>query len=1575
MYWPTISESPVPRPSSVGSTQSGSNVSTKATSSRGKNDFCVGEEMKIAVNIALERFRLSEEQKELEFPSSFTSSERAYIHKLCQSFGLKSKSKGNGASRYLTITKKDVTQSIHSNAMFHLVRNSRHQIYGLLQRCPLTAKERQELQQRLERNQFNEGLMKEMGKTTTGRLNNGIPQVPPAKIHCELTSFQQTLPIYLMKESITKAINDNKVLLIAGETGSGKTTQVPQMILDDCHLHNRPCRIFCTQPRRLCALSVAERVAAERGEKIGQTVGYQIRLESRVSPKTLLTFCTNGVLLRTLMGGEQSLATVTHVIVDEIHERDRFSDFLLIVLREVLPKMKNLKVVLMSAALNVQLFVSYFGGCNILSVPGQLFDIQEHFLEDVIKWTGYSNKEMEKGKQELAKAAKQQKNLVDWCSKQLSGLSVDDIIGSSGSGKGYTERGQLVTASISLSDAVTAEINPEKEELEPWLIKEMDQLLTEAWLTGKEDVFTQIFHLILNENVTVDYVHSETSVTPLMVAAGRGFLSIIEQLLNMGTNIFLRSSNDWSALEWAQKFEQNEVVELLEAHMAALEQAGQDETILMKQSTLLSAEDKQLLGLYHHSFDDEKVDIDLIVCLLHKIHSSSQNGAILVFLPGYDEIVSLRDRIQDDKRFSDSSRYVLYLLHSQMQSSDQKRAFKNAGPGVRKIILSTNIAETSITINDVVFVVDSGKVKEKSYDALTSVSMLKSHWISKASALQRKGRAGRCRPGVVYHLFSRVRYDSMPEYQDPEILRYPLQELCLHTKLLAPNNCLIADYLSKAPEPPASLITRNAVHVLKQIDALDSFEDLTELGHHLADLPVEPRYGKMILYSVVLKCLDPILTIACSLAYKDPFLLPPQPYQKRASAMSRRKFATGTYSDHMALLRAFQGWQKARAEGWERSFCERNYLSFSTMEMIVGMRTQLLGQLRASGFVRARGGGDIRDLNSNSENWAVVKAALCAGIYPNIMRVDRERCQLTTVKENKVRFHNMSVLGPAPNEIGPNSHNLSINRLPTDWIAFEEMTRMHRTVHVRSCTVISPVTMAIVAGPAKLPLESIRDAECAIHNVSFSGGGVGDNSINNNSSESEGEEKEDGGGKRAILKIDDWISFRLDAEAAALIVQLRLKWHSLFLRRMRSPMKLWSQLDESTIRTVVAVLTNEEQALGLQQPAGIGQRPRPMSTETVVSSGGSRRGSCDNQSGSNADDDYQNSNGEESDRKTIATYHQSTTGKHVDDKLETTSGSNNESATSSPPRNNSPQPASAAAAADQASTGAAATQQSRCGYFIMKASSNKMLVTSEEKGLWATTQNNERKIINAFKEGKTVYFIFSIQGSNHFQGIARMTGLISSEKVKDFHAPGLGGAIPVQWIKRSNISFEQCQHLINGWNDKKKVTASKDGQELEPSVGEQLMRMWDKPPSSSSSNLHSHGSTNNRSTNHSQSIVGSRMAADFSRNPDGSHQVQGSYPAWSPNQKSYNQWSNVPRGGGGSQSNQSFMGSYPRMDDTNMTQGGGGGGMQYGGYQRPKGYQNSQSPQGGISSSVMIMQRSVADSGGSKNSQLSKNSN
>ncbi|XP_039422621.1 3'-5' RNA helicase YTHDC2-like isoform X4 [Corvus cornix cornix] len=250
----------------------------------------VDEEVEMAVQLALERFR-SGDEAEMEFPSSFTSTERAFVHRLCQSLGLVSKSKGKGANRYLTVRKKDVSELTHAVMACDLALRTKHAVRSLIQSFPVTNKERTELLPRTERGSARavESENKELNKTS-GRLNDGIPQVPVKRGESEFDSFRQSLPVLEKQEEIVQTIKDNKIVLIIGETGSGKTTQIPQFILDDCYKNGAPCRVFCTQPRRLAAVAVAERVAAERREKIGQTIGYQLRLESSSASFEVLVF-------------------------------------------------------------------------------------------------------------------------------------------------------------------------------------------------------------------------------------------------------------------------------------------------------------------------------------------------------------------------------------------------------------------------------------------------------------------------------------------------------------------------------------------------------------------------------------------------------------------------------------------------------------------------------------------------------------------------------------------------------------------------------------------------------------------------------------------------------------------------------------------------------------------------------------------------------------------------------------------------------------------------------------------------------------------------------------------------------------------------------------------------------------------------------------------------------------------------------------------------------------------------------------------------------------------------------------
>lgn len=205
----------------------------------------------------------------------------------------------------------------------------------------------------------------------------------------DMQKVRRNLPAWEKRHEILELLQSNQVVVISGETGCGKSTQVPQFLLDDWmerlqKKDNSHVEIVCTQPRRLSAIGVAQRVSDERTDRLGMSVGYQIRLENKVSSSTRLTFCTTGILLRRLQG-DPLLATVTHIIVDEVHERSEESDFLLLILKELLVQRKDLKVILMSATLNATLFSKYFVKAPVLEIPGRTFPVQQIFLEDILE--------------------------------------------------------------------------------------------------------------------------------------------------------------------------------------------------------------------------------------------------------------------------------------------------------------------------------------------------------------------------------------------------------------------------------------------------------------------------------------------------------------------------------------------------------------------------------------------------------------------------------------------------------------------------------------------------------------------------------------------------------------------------------------------------------------------------------------------------------------------------------------------------------------------------------------------------------------------------------------------------------------------------------------------------------------------------------------------------------------------------------------------------------------------------------------------------------------------------------------
>lgn len=220
-------------------------------------------------------------------------------------------------------------------------------------------------------------------------------------------------------------------------------------------------------------------------------------------------------------------------------------------------------------------------------------------------------------------------------------------------------------------------------------------------------------------------------------------------------------------------------------------------------------------------------------------------------------------------------------------------------------MISTNIAETSITIDDCVFVIDSGKMKEKGYDSNRNMESLDTVWVTKANALQRKGRAGRVMSGVSIHLFTSHRYQHHLLGQPvPEIKRVPLEQLILHIKILPNfNNKTPEEVLGAVLETPTPESVESSVTRLQYVGALDKDINLTPLGHHLATLPVDVKVGKLMLYGAIFGCVDSALTIAACLSHKSPFT---SPFGKKDKVDAKKKEFSHGYSDQLTTLNAYK---------------------------------------------------------------------------------------------------------------------------------------------------------------------------------------------------------------------------------------------------------------------------------------------------------------------------------------------------------------------------------------------------------------------------------------------------------------------------------------------------------------------------------------------------------------------------------------------------------------------------------------------------------------------------------------------
>ncbi|KAF4624002.1 hypothetical protein G7Y89_g14173 [Cudoniella acicularis] len=773
----------------------------------------------------------------------------------------------------------------------------------------------------------------------------------------QLRKAKNSLPVNQHHEQIVNMVSGSTYSIITASTGSGKTTQVPQILLEDAILKGEggSTNIICSQPRRIAAMSVARRVAAERREELEDTVGYHVRFDAKTPKNTgSITFCTTGILLKQLhYHADELMDKASHIVLDEVHERNLDIDFLMLVLKNVVDRRKRSgltvpKVVLMSATFDAELFATYFGHieangvsqpCPSIVIPGRNFPVQEFYLDDIFQ------------------------QLDHYDSAELDLLKYDPTL------RKYCEYEDSLASRLSLNKS------PHNDRIE-----------------GQE---------------STDMV-GETESDP----------------------------NSEEAL----------------------------------------------------------IPFSLVATTVAHIARTSSQGAILVFLPGMQEILKVEELLRMQPLgvdFGDTSRFRIFALHSLLKDT-QTDVFAPLQSGCRKIILATNIAETSITIADIQYVVDSGKLRETHYDSSTQISSLPCMWVSKSSVKQRAGRAGRTQNGSYYGLYSRARFESFQILPLPEIMRSNLQRVCLDVRQQSLSTP-IKEYLAQAIEPPEPDAIEAAVQQLQSLDALTQNEEITTLGRLLSSLSVAPAFGKLVVLGVVFRCFDSMLILAAKTEAPDLFVRPAVGERESARA-AKLKFSAGTRSDQIAVINAFRtarAKQKTSSQSEFDSFIAENYIrreSFWAISQNMDGIERQLSQMGVIPFRTFRGSRHFEcghvSLNQNSNNLALIKALMMAS-YPGNIAIEKSLNLLRTGHEQPSYIENISINGRLNLKTEEKKNARQDKGYRSKLFAFSSLHKSHSTTfhHLRETTQITSFEAALFSRDVKFrkPVWLVADNWLHLH--------------------------------------------------------------------------------------------------------------------------------------------------------------------------------------------------------------------------------------------------------------------------------------------------------------------------------------------------------------------------------------------------------------------------------------------------------------------------------------------------------------
>ncbi|KAK1688625.1 helicase [Colletotrichum godetiae] len=433
--------------------------------------------------------------------------------------------------------------------------------------------------------------------------------------------------------------------------------------------------------------------------------------------------------------------------------------------------------------------------------------------------------------------------------------------------------------------------------------------------------------------------------------------------------------------------------------------------------------------------------VEKAISTVFDIHTTESEGDILVFLTGREEIdnaiQAVADRLLDPNQPKGQQTLQALPLYAGLSTEQQMYVFDKPPDGTRKVVFATNIAEASITIDGIVYVLDSGFAKLRAYNPRTGIETLTSTAISKASASQRAGRAGRTRPGKCFRLYTEDAYLALPEVTVPEMQRSNLAPFILQLKALGIDNVLRFNFLSP---PPAELMAK-ALELLYSLGALDDYAKLTKpLGYRMAELAVEPMMAKTLLGAQSFGCLSEMLTIAAMTSAGGNNVWFHHDGERKQMELSRRKFAADE-GDHLTLLNAYQAFVTKGKK--ESKFCRDNNLNFKTMTRAVSIRAQLKRYLEKFGIAvdngpSGPGSRQQQHQQDNSTKAEQIRRCLTTGYFAHAARMQPDGTFRNVSGETTLHAHPSSLM---------------FNR-KADWVIFHDVMETANKIFIRDMTKI-----------------------------------------------------------------------------------------------------------------------------------------------------------------------------------------------------------------------------------------------------------------------------------------------------------------------------------------------------------------------------------------------------------------------------------------------------------------------------------------------------------------------------------------